>query len=409
MYKKRDLFTNLSQHLYAEAYSIIIGARQTGKTTILKQLRDKLNKNNETTYYISFEDISILNSINKHPENIFKFVKKPEADEKIFILIDEIQYAENPSNFLKFLYDTYDNKIKIIATGSSAFYIDTKFNDSLAGRKRIFHLKQLNFSEFLEFKELENLKEELELIRKEKDYISLNYKELMYYFDEYLIFGAYPAVVLENNIDEKKWILKDLKNSFIKKDIQEANIINDNKFYALMQILAAHTGNLLNRNELAKTLSLDNKTIERYVYVLEKSFHIRLLKPFFSNIKKEITKMPKIYFYDFGLRNSLLNNFMSLHERTDKGELFENYIFIRLHELYQQEQLKFWRTAGGQEVDFVAEEIYGKGQAYEVKFSEKAVNRKKYNLFNENYKNYKLKYITYNYDEAEDIIQALKL
>lgn len=409
MYKNREIYANLKKHLSAKAYTIIIGARQTGKTTLLKKLQEETLNTTNKSYFISFENFEILNQINIHPENVFQYIKKPELEEKVFLFIDEIQYAKNPSNFLKYLYDTYNENLKIVASGSSAFYIDDKFNDSLAGRKRIFHLKHLNFSEFLEFKNELNLKNELIFLREDSQYKSLVYKYINLYFDEYLQFGGYPSVVLEKEIEEKKLILQDLKNSYIKKDIQESNITNESKFYSLMQILASQCGNLLNRNELAKSLSLDNKTIERYLFVLQKSFHVKLLKPFYSNIKKEIVKMPKVFFYDFGLRNSLLNNFASIHERTDKGELVENYAFIRLMEIYNEDSLKYWRTTNGQEIDFIATETYGKGKAYEVKFSGKAINPTKYKQFTENYSSFPLQYITYDFNIQENTIPILKL
>ncbi len=411
-YLERELYQTLLEHLKAEIYTIIVGARQIGKTTLLKRLYESVKKQGKISHLISFENAEILKQINLHPENIFRYIQKPENEiKKVFLFVDEIQYADNPSNFLKYLFDTYGEKLKIVATGSSAFYIDAKFNDSLAGRKRIFNLKHLNFSEFLTFKNAKELKSELDSIRKNKKYKSLYYNDLMSLFDEYLVYGAYPKVVLEKNVKEKISILKDLKNSYVKRDIYDSKVENESKFYQLMQILASQIGDLVNRNELAKTLRLDNKTIERYLHVLEKSFHVKLLPPFYSNIRKEIVKMPKIFFFDLGLRNVLLNNFQSLHQRLDKGELLENYAFVRLNELYDSDFIKFWRTTTGKEVDFVASEIYGSGKAYEVKFSANAINRKKYKQFIDSYKTYELNYVGYEYedDELDDYIPILKL
>lgn len=130
------LFNQLYNHLAAKEYTIIIGARQTGKSMLLLQLYQKLISENRKAYQLTLEDPRILKAINEHPENLFNFIPQPE-DKRIYVLIDEVQYAENPTNFLKLLYDKYLNKLKIIATGSSAFYIDRKFKDSLAGRKQI--------------------------------------------------------------------------------------------------------------------------------------------------------------------------------------------------------------------------------------------------------------------------------
>ena len=130
------------------------------------------------------------------------------------MLLDEIQYAANPSNFLKYLFDTYSPNLKIIATASSSFYIDKKFKDSLVGRKRLFHLRTLSFDEFLIFKDRDYLKFELEKIRKIREYKSIHYAEIIQYFYEYLTFGAYPQVVLTQSDEEKINILEEIKNSY---------------------------------------------------------------------------------------------------------------------------------------------------------------------------------------------------
>jgi predicted AAA+ superfamily ATPase len=264
MIKERNLLSKVVNHLLKKEYTIIIGARQTGKTTLLKQLFQICKNNGDSCYFLSFEDFTILNSVNQHPENIFKFVEKTfdnQFTKRLFLFIDEIQYASNPTNFLKYLYDIYEEKIKIVATGSSAFYIDKRFTDSLAGRKRIFHLKQLNFSEYLHFRNADELQNELKLLRNNEDYISIKRNDISYFFEEYLCFGSYPAVVLENDREEKIEILKELKNSFLKKDISEAGVLYEHKFLQLMVLLAEQIGNLVNKNELANTLGIDNKTI----------------------------------------------------------------------------------------------------------------------------------------------------
>ena len=229
----------------------------------------------------------------------------------------------------------YEESIKITATGSSVFYIDSKFKDSLAGRKRIFLLKHLNFSEFLRFKGAENLISELNELRKSTHYISALYKDIEHYFNDYLIYGGYPAVSIEKENSEKELILNELQNAYIKRDIHDAGIKNEVAFYKLIQLLSYQTGNLLNINEFSKILRIDNKTIEKYIDVLQKSFHIQTITPFFRNYKKEIIKMPKLFFYDNGLRNSFLNNFNIIETGADRGQLLENYVYIRLSEMYK--------------------------------------------------------------------------
>jgi len=394
---KRLLTEKLLNHLPKKQYTIIVGARQTGKTTLLKHLYETSKNKNEICYYLTFENYQILEAINENPENIFHFAEKVfvnQPDSRLVLFIDEIQYARNTSNFLKYLYDTYNEKLKIVATGSSAFYIDKNFNDSLAGRKRIFHLKHLNFEEYLFFQNAEELHHELLLIRNSNDYLSVKRNDILYFFEEYLRFGGYPAVAIEKNSDEKIEILRDLKNSYLKKDIYEAAILYQHKFMQLILILAEQIGNLININELSNTLGIDNKTIGNYLYILQKTFHINLIKPYFNNMRKEITKMPKLFFSDLGFRNSLLNNFEKNSLRQDKGELLENYVFIRLSEIYDQDSIQYWRTADQNEVDFIVKKSNVETFAFEVKYSENLIKPNKYRLFKELYPRISLDFLS---------------
>ena len=316
----------------------------------------------------------------------------------LFLFIDEVQYAADPSNFLKYLYDIYRDHLKVVATGSSAFYIDKKFTDSLSGRKRIFELQTLSFEECLVFKKFSDLSGELELIREREDYISSNAREIMEIFNEYMTFGGYPEVVLENSREEKINLLKEIKNSFLKRDVDESGISNPDKFYNLLILLAGQTGNLVNRNELSNTIGVDNKTIEKYLYVLQNCFHIELVKPFFSNIRKELTKMPKVYFKDSGLRNMALNRFFDFKTREDQGALIENYVYNRLSVLFDTDTIKFWRTTDSNEIDFVITTSFGKGLAFEAKLNCKSASGRSQKNFVNNYPNYPLHIISYNMD-----------
>jgi len=136
------------------------------------------------------------------------------------------------------------------------------------------------------------------LIKSDEEYISKKYKDFELLLEEYMTYGAYPAVVLEENIEYKIMLLKEIKNSFLKKDILESAIEHEEKFYRLLTLLAAQIGNTLNVNELKNTLQLNEKTLSRYLFVLQKCFHIQLIKPFYQNLRKELTKMPKVYFND---------------------------------------------------------------------------------------------------------------
>lgn len=415
MFKKRNLYGELIEHLEYKEFSIIIGARQVGKTTVLKQLYSELKRRKEKVWFVSFEMPEVLSQINAHPENLFRYTEKPDNPllidslEKVYILIDEIQYAENPTNFLKYLFDLYVPNLKIIATGSSAFYIDKKFKDSLAGRKKIFRLSTLNFEEYLYFKDQPELVEELEIIRQRKEYLSFRQNELMSLFDEYLLYGGYPAVVLFKKEKDKVDMLNELKNSYLKKDIDESRVENEDVFYKLLVALASQTGELLNKNELSKSLRTHSKTIEKYLYVLQKSFHVDLIKPYFSNLKKELVKMPKIYFNDLGLRNLLISNFSELSIRSDKGGLLENYVFLRLKNIYDPDNIRFWRTAEQNEVDFIVKQRTGTLNAFEVKFNSASIKQSKYKTFLKSYPSANMSFVCYTPFSEQENLQVLKL
>jgi len=371
---EREATIQAKKYLGTDDVLLFIGARQAGKTTILRQLQSFLKEKNNLVYFLNLEDPDYLELLNKSPKNLFK-VFTLDLNKKNFVLIDEIQYLNNPSNFLKYFYDEYGGKIKLLVSGSSAFYIDKKFKDSLVGRKKIFNVRTLSFREFLRFKN------EIELAQKNFREINLSEKEkIIIYYREYLIYGGYPRVVLAAT-DEKEEILRDIAYSYIKKDIYEANIRQDEVFYKLFKILAEQIGNLINASELASTLGVSKTSIDNYLYVMRKSFHINLVKPFFKNTRKELTKMPKVYFSDLGLRNFFVSDFGSLETRKDKGALLENAVFKQLIEKYPKDKIKFWRTIAKNEVDFVID----KKEALEIKINPLLFKESNYKIFFKNY------------------------
>ena len=212
------------------------------------------------------------------------------------------------------------------------------------------------------------------------------------YLDEFINYGGYPAVILENNFDEKLEILREIRDSYIKRDLLESGVSDETKFYRMLMLLASQSGNMLNVNEISNTLRITNATVENYLYVLQKCFHITLVKPFYNNLRKELTKMPKVYINDLGLRNILINYFAPIEQRADKGLVLENFCFRVLSENHEQDQIKYWRTADGNEVDFVIETQYLKGFSVEVKFNEQEAKLSKYKKFISNYPDFPLEF-----------------
>ncbi len=382
MYIERKIESRLYENLERNEIIVLVGARQSGKTTLLRKMKAELDSQEQITFFINLENTSYLQMLNDEPENLFKLTGNL-PDKKVYVFVDEIQYLDNPSNFLKYIYDEYRSRIKLIVTGSSAFFIDQKFKDSLAGRKRLLELKLLDFREFLRFKGCEEMTEyfpQTPLLRK-REIPELVKNKLDKLFMEFVTFGAYPGVVLEKNKKEKIYLLEELLHSYLAKDIETTGIKKKEKFFNLLRLLSMQAGSLVNLSELANTLRISITAVENYFYILQKSFQVKKISPFSGNLRKELTKMPKLYFLDLGIRNILLDNFDWLEFRMDKGMLFENLVFKLLADREDISRLNFWRTQSKHEVDFV---INGKF-ALEVKYNGSKFDTGKYKLFRESY------------------------
>jgi predicted AAA+ superfamily ATPase len=397
----RHLFQSLKGHLSKKEFTVITGARQTGKSTLMRELEKFCKSEGIPSVFLNLENKAILSDMDESPLNVLRYL--PATEQRVVVFVDEVQYLDSPSNFLKLLSDEYRDKIKIVATGSSAFYLDKAFTDSLAGRKRIFHLPTCNFEEYLELRSHLDLLEEVQRLKTVDDSKSLSIMLLKHEYEQFLLYGGYPAVVVEDDVEGKKEALAEIRDSFLKKDILESGVRNEKEFYNLFRILAAQSGNLLNISELSNTLGIKGETVSNYLYILQKCFHIVLVSPFYRNLRKELTKMPKVYLLDTGMMNSLLNNFQPLSERLNKGEIWETACYKALYERYRQDEVYFWRTVDGNEVDFVLPNIETPF-AVEVKYDRNGVKESKYRKFAETYPDIPLNY-NYLQPFAEDFFR----
>ncbi|MEA2065106.1 MAG: ATP-binding protein [Patescibacteria group bacterium] len=335
---KRKVLLKINKWLDSRKILILNGVGQVGKTTILKELEQKLKAKNKNCVYLNLESFQAADRLNDNPDNIFDFM--PDRNLFYYILIDEIQILDQPSRFLKYIYDTYEN-IKLIVTGSANLEIKAKLQDSLAGRKITFFINPLSVDEILDYEKLD---------KQTKN--PLEQKKIEQIFKEYLLFGGLPEIYLEKNREKKEILLKEYLGTYINKDIRALiSNINISKFNQLNIALAHLIGNLVNKNELANDINIDNRTLNRYLDLLKYSFIFDFVSPYFSNPFTQIKKMQKVYCFDFGVRNAILNNFIETDLRDDCGRLFENFVYLGLKEKYQE--INFWRTIRGSEVDFV--------------------------------------------------------
>jgi len=362
--KNRDVFAKIARFLSLPDMIVLIGMRQVGKTSLLYLLIDYLLKTKKipesNVFYFSLDDPIIFSSFNKNIKELEIYLDSQTTDQKYkkYILIDEIQYLDNPTNFLKYYYDNFSD-YKFIVTGSSSFEIRRKFKDSLAGRKKIINIAPLSFKEFLAFKnnkEVFNFLDFNKISKIKKNKISTIVAEkLKTNLEEYLLFGGHPKITELRSRELKIEELKDIYSSYIKKDIKDiGKIENTGAYNNLIQVLSSQAGNMVNIKELSNTLNINQITLNKYIFLLENTFVIYLLKPFFQNKRKEISKMPKLYFEDLGIRNMIVNDFRKTNLKNDIGAIAENFVFNELNKkLAIEDELYFWRTISKQEVDFV--------------------------------------------------------
>jgi len=325
---------------------VVYGARQVGKTTLIKTIV----KNN-------FKSVLEINADEKKYQNVLSSMdlnqlKRLVSGYKI-LFIDEAQRIQNIGLNLKILHDNIP-ELKIIATGSSSFELANQISEPLTGRTWIYKLFPVSLLECSNF---------------------LNPFELDEKLQEFLIFGMYPEVFSYENALDKMDYLKQLAESFLYKDLLELKQIkNSAKIYDLLRLLAFQIGSTVSYSELGKKLGLSTDTVISYIDLLEKVFVVFRLGGFNKNLRKEITKNKKVFFYDVGVRNALIEDYSLPNERPDIGALWENFIISE--RLKRNSYLRahvnsfFWRTYTGAELDYV-EQGSGKLSGVEIKWGDK--------------------------------------
>jgi len=358
---KRKILSHISNFLNYKEAIVIYGARQVGKTTIMKMLINELKSTNkipeEAVFYFDLEDLEILELCNQGVDHLIRYIdartsynsnSSPASSNfkrKIYLFIDEIQYLNNASSFIKLMVDNHSDRFKLIVSGSSVLDIKSKIKQSLVGRIVTFEVLGLDFEEFLWFKKKKfNLNKIVDTDKKTQ-------KELKQLFEEFIIFGAYPRIALISKVNNRRYYLKELIQTYIKKDIRDIGKIRYiMKFNYFLRILVDQAGNLLNIDELASSIGIARETVYDYLILLEGTYIARRLTPFFKNLRSELTKMPKIYFEDSGILNYLKYN--DIVEKVS-GDLFENSIYTELRKAVGLDALRYWRTQSKQEIDFV--------------------------------------------------------
>ncbi|MBU1084404.1 MAG: ATP-binding protein, partial [Candidatus Omnitrophica bacterium] len=386
---KRRIIDEIQDYLFTDDIIVLHGARQVGKTSILYWLRDLLSREEKIVYYVDLEDSRFVRILDQGIDSFVDHLKeegiyseKESAhSEKVYVFIDEIQYLNDPSSFLKLTAD-HHKFLKLIVTGSSSFDIQSKFKDSLVGRTVDFEIFNLSFSEFLEFKEY---------VFNEKNVFSdKKVEELRGLFLEYVLYGGYPKIVLSPEVHRKEKYLQQIIDTYVRKDIRDLADVKDiDKFNKLVEILAAQSGNLLNITELSNTCGIAKQTVERYLFILENTYILKQVRPYHKNIRSELFKVPKIFFYDSGLMQML---WLKKLQKEVLGSVFETAVFSELVKKYHKNSVLYWRTADKKEIDFILRDKNGI-LPIEVKLNFQQFNSSSIRYFNKKYDNTKYKVV----------------
>jgi len=347
---KRQLQSNIEEKLFQKKVIILYGARQVGKTTLVKNILASFGSAGK---YLSCEQISVQKGLeSRDVEQIKTFL----GDYKLIIL-DEAQNITGIGKVLKLIVDFFP-EIQIIATGSSSFDLADKISEPLTGRNFTFLLSPLSIPEIIKNSDQAKAQAELE---------------------SYLRFGMYPEVYTLTGETEKIERLNELASNYLYKDVLKFEKIRKSDIVKkLIELLALQLGQEVSSTELATQLGINRITVEKYLDILEKSFVIFKLRSFSRNKRKEISKSFKVYFSDLGIRNSIIQNFNPMNLRNDVGALWENFCILeRRKYLEQAKETKlsyFWRTYDKKELDYI-EESAGKITGYEFKWNSKKTFR----------------------------------
>lgn len=349
---QRLIEKKLKKNTFCGKALIVIGPRQVGKTTLIEQVLKNFSSKKYTVLKFNCDfskDREMLE------QNNLEFLEKVIGNANI-LFIDEGQKVQKIGETLKILIDHYKKKIQIFVTGSSSFNLLYKTQEPLTGRKFVYNLYPLSLPEIYS-----------------KDNLLKIHREL----ENHLIFGNYPEVIKENSFKRKINILEELTSSYLYKDILEFQQLK-NPFILdkLLKALALQIGQEVSYNELSNLLEIDKATVEKYINLLEQCFVIFRLPSYSQRKRRELSRLRKVYFYDVGIRNTVINNFNFIQSRDDTGRLFENFMiterlkYREYHDIHSSQY--FWRTYDGSEVDLI-EERGGKLSGFEFKWN---VNKK---------------------------------
>lgn len=368
---KREALSQVFRWIDRPEVIAIKGPRQVGKTTLLEIIQNKLTKekqvNPEDIHYFSFENRDIKEQFESDP---LTFIDNLDNSKRVFVMLDEYQYINDGGQKLKLVYDKFKDEAKFIITGSSSLELTNSVAEYMVGRMFSLQLYPLSFAEKLRFedKRVYNLWQErnqkIKNILFDSNQLQIKQlknnpyeKQLQRYWEKYCLYGGYPAVTTAKDTETKKDILDQLLQTYIDRDIVKLLSKEDiKKFRDMVKMLAAQSGQILNYEQLADDTDTYFKKVKHFLSILEETYILKRLHPYYRNKTAELKKSPKAYLIDSGLRNSLLSNFSEVQFRADKGELIETVSLANITYSFQRKaEVNFWRTTSGAEVGFIVQ------------------------------------------------------
>jgi len=347
----REIYNKIERHLSKKEITIISGIRQCGKSTVLHKLRTNLEKKGNKTLFLNF-DFDADKKFLETQEALVNKLNFEFGKEKGYVFIDEIQRRKDAGLYLKGIYDL-KLPYKFIVSGSGSIELKEKIQESLAGRKRVFEMTTISFTEFVNYKTNNKYTDRLDSYF---EYEKAKTDELL---TEYMNYGGFPRIVTEKDLREKIELINEIYNSYIERDlIKLLNINKPELFKDIFRMLSYMSGKLINFSNIADDTNTSIQTLKKYLYFAEKTYSIKSIRPYYNNPGKELRKTPMIYFTDLGLMNYAIGKYGLLSNPMDFGFVFQNFIFNVLKgKVSNNMEIKYWRTTDKAEVDFVIDKI----------------------------------------------------
>ena len=376
---QRALFSQIQEYLLPGKVLVLYGPRQVGKTTLAQDL---LTISPLKSHFINADELFYREALASQDK---QRLKELLGDTKLLI-VDEAQRVPNIGLNLKILVDNFPD-VHILATGSASFDLANKISEPLTGRKITFTLFPISYGEMQE---------------------NIGALEARKQLERWLIWGGYPEIISAETPKLRARLLDELVGSYLYKDLLEMeNIQHAEKIVDLLRLLAFQIGQEVSVSELATNLAINRRTVDRYLDLLSKVFVIFRVDGFSRNLRKEVVKNPRYYFYDNGVRNSLIQNFNSFKLRNDVGQLWENFLMVERRKVNQIADRRvnayFWRTYDQKEIDYI-EEFGGKLRGDEFKWKKGKIRQATRSEFMKSYPGSELK--TINQNNFEDFLTA---